>query len=146
MVTDTRATFFAGAADRGATVIVLGRLLPSEWVMLSGSIQPTGILVACSPAPPARFDGVQAVRAAFSAVPVLSHVADLVVLSGMPALDLDALAGEIRRLLAPRGSLRASIPASRLARFIDVARAADLRDIETTPLPGTIGVRARGPR
>ncbi len=160
-------TFLAQAAGRGATVVVLGSATPALRAALAIAAGPTGLVVLVLPAaavadrgshgpsspdgavaePPTGHDGVHQLRGAPTAVPVLSHAADLLVLTDAAEDDdADAVAAEARRLLAPGGVLRAVAPLAAAYRLVGTLHAAAFRDVEAVQLGGITGVRARGPR
>lgn len=139
--------FLTQPAGRGATVIVVGAAEPALCVPLAAATGATGLLVTVAAVPGGPCPGIPLLRAAPMAVPVLSHVADLVVLTTVPAdADADAVAEEARRVLAPGGVLRAVALPAAAYRLVGALHAAAFRDVEAVQLGSVTGVRARGPR
>lgn len=145
--------FAGGAAGRGSTIVVIGDAEPALCRALAGAVGPTGLVVHCAPAVDQdRADcddqGTARLRAvAAHGIPVLSHVADLIVIIvPAPAGALDQLAEECRRLLAPGGIVRALGPGEAADPLKAELAAAAFRDIETVPFGATTAIRARGPR
>jgi hypothetical protein len=81
-----------------------------------------------------------------TAVPMRSHIADLVtlLLAGSDN-EIDAVAEEARRTLAPGGLLRALAPMATAHRLLGELHAAAFRDASIQAFGSKHGVRARGP-
>ena len=154
MPDDLVAAYLAAGAGRGATIVVLGATSEALRLALVESTGATGLVIVCEPNPePAANRRVARVRAAPTSAPIASHIADLVLLTMLTAADLDAITDEARRLLAPRGDLRAALPAATAdadALVPSVTRAltaASFRTIEISEIAGAgvLSIRARGP-
>jgi hypothetical protein len=138
--------FLTAPAGRGMTVLLLG--LPDTALMdaLAEATGMTGLVLAISPEPGAVPAGCW-LRAAVTAVPVRSHVADVVLLTTAAAHEEpDAVVEEARRLLAPGGVLRATAPRAAAYRLLGELHAAAFRDAQSVPLGHLQAIRARGPR
>jgi hypothetical protein len=145
--------FLTEPVAHGATVVVLGPALPGLVTTFSSAVGPTGLVVVLSREPPRATDGAAAVRAVPVSAPLLSHVADVVIVPSIDAAgNSDALAEETRRLLAPRGIVRAwasaAEPGDTADRFAAALRQAAFRDVVVADAASGDGrgVRARGPR
>ncbi len=144
--------FLTEPVARGATVVVLGSALPGLVTTLCLAVGLTGLVVVLSREPPRATDGAAVVRAVPVSAPLRSHVADVVIVPSIDAAsDSDALAEETRRLLAPRGVVRAwasaAEPGNPADRFAAALRQAAFRDVAVADAASSgRGVRARGPR
>lgn len=144
-------TFLLEAAGRGMTVLVLGAADPALLTALAVATGPTGLVCALSTPrdlwPPAPGTGAVWLRASPLAVPIRSHVVDLLAIMPSPEdEEPGALVEEARRLLAPGGVLRALTTVAAAYRLVGELHAAAFRDAESIALGRFLGVRARGPR
>ena len=146
--------FLTQGVARGATVVVLGAAPDALCDALATAAGPSGLLVVCRPDPGRRCSVAARIRASPAAAPIASHIVDVLVLATVPPASLEAVADEARRLLAPRGELRAIVPCdvedtdTRVRSVSTALAAAFFRAIEVSPVAGAqvYGIRARGPR
>jgi hypothetical protein len=145
--------FLVEPIGRGMTVLVLGAPDPELRTALCAAIGPVGLICAVSPHLPtsASHEGrgcdATRVRGLWTRVPVRSHVADLVVLTGAAAdEEPDVVVEEVRRLLAPGGVVRAIAPVDAAYRLVGELHAAAFRNAELLHVGAAAGVRAGGPR
>src|SRR5438094_557355 len=89
--------FLLEPVGRGVTVLVLGSLAASLCEAVTAAIGPTGLLVIAAPEP-GGCPHAGRVRAALHAVPVLSHAADIVLITDLRHEPADTVAEETRRL------------------------------------------------
>ena len=142
---DEALAFLSGPAARGMTVLVVGLADPRLTAALRSATGTTGLVILASLPGGAGSEGVS-VRAVATAVPVRSHIADLVVLLLAGSRnEIDAVAEEVRRTLAPGGMLRVLAPVTTADRLLVELHAAAFRDATTQALGSEHGVRARGP-
>lgn len=145
-MTDGALAFLTQPAGRGMTVLIVGAALADLIAELRAATGATGIVVVAAPTPKPGTNA-EVVYAAPTALPVRSHVADLVVLLADSLDDeIDAVAEEARRALAPGGLLRALARLEIAYRLLGELHTAGFRDAATLPLGGRHGIRARGPR
>ena len=139
--------FLCEAIGPGATVVVIGSPGTALCAVLAQAAGPTGLVAVCAPDVKARCPGAARLRATpASGIPVLSHAADVVLLLAGTADDAGVVAEEVRRLLAPRGAVRALLPAAEVEAVATALRHAAFRDVQTVPLGDMAGIRALGPR
>jgi hypothetical protein len=133
---------------RGSTVLALGH--DAElWSALVGATGATGLVVSAGSVAPAAADA----RARFlrcrpeQSIPIRSHVIDAAVIDARGAVILDdALADEVRRVLAPRGDARLLCLCDDAARSAAALAAASLRVRDRVDAGGGLVVLiGRGP-
>ncbi|MFN8556611.1 MAG: hypothetical protein U0531_04430 [Dehalococcoidia bacterium] len=134
------------AAAPGMTVAVLGGLPLGAGARLRDAVTATGLVVVVAAAPEAETGGAT-LCGVCDAVPLLSHVTDLVVVTPTAlTADIATLADEVRRLLAPRGRAVAGGPLAAIRALAAALERAALQDVSWEPLDGGAAwLRARGP-
>ena len=140
--------FLCEPAGRGATIVVIGSPGVAVCAALAEAAGPTGLVVVCTTTVNARWPSVAALRATpVFGIPVLSHAADVVVLLGAGTRDdAGVVVEEVRRLLAPRGAVRALVSSAESEELVAALRHAAFRDVQAVPLGEIAGIRALGPR
>jgi hypothetical protein len=143
--------FLTEAVGRGSTVVVFGSIECDLGRALARAAGHTGLIVDCRAIATKPCHGIAQVRGALASAPLLSHVADVVILldAGFSSPEtLAAHADEARRLLAPRGVFRACGVAVVMDQVAVALRQCAFRDVQAFSFDAghRTCIRARGPR